>query len=207
MAVRRLITNISSTDLQRCVCTKSIRWLLSRWLYISHDGFVTKIFQVTPLTVWTLERSVTSGKNNNNNQNKNQQKTPRLCYLPIFVAWPWNIIVHRSRAIMFFHPCYIVFSWWRTMCINYHCFALWQRTYIAVKLPNDNDNSEELSPKSWLMVVKICCDLQSIVHGVMGCRIDPLWCTHWAISRSSQCSMTGETKAVVCAILFVGCCI
>ena len=26
--------------------------------------------------------------------------------------------------------------------------------------------------------------------------------THWAISRSSQCSMTGVTKAVVCAILY-----
>ena len=28
-----------------------------------------------------------------------------------------------------------------------------------------------------------------------------------AISRSSQCSTTGVTKAVVCAILSVGCCI
>ena len=27
------------------------------------------------------------------------------------------------------------------------------------------------------------------------------------INRSSQCSMTGVTKAVVCAILSVGCCI
>ena len=31
--------------------------------------------------------------------------------------------------------------------------------------------------------------------------------THWAISRSSQCSTTGVTKAVVCAILSVGWCI
>ena len=30
---------------------------------------------------------------------------------------------------------------------------------------------------------------------------------HWAISRSSQCSTTGVTKAVVCAILSVGWCI
>ena len=30
---------------------------------------------------------------------------------------------------------------------------------------------------------------------------------HWAISRSSQCSMTGVTKAVVCVILSVGWCI
>ena len=32
-------------------------------------------------------------------------------------------------------------------------------------------------------------------------RIDPSWWTHWAISRSSQCSTTGVTKAVVCVIL------
>ena len=31
--------------------------------------------------------------------------------------------------------------------------------------------------------------------------------THWAISRSSQCSTTGVTKAVVCVILSVGWCI
>ena len=34
-----------------------------------------------------------------------------------------------------------------------------------------------------------------------------LYCTHWAISRSSQCSTTGVTKAVVCVILSVGWCI
>ena len=31
--------------------------------------------------------------------------------------------------------------------------------------------------------------------------------SHWAISRSSQCSMTGVPKAVVCVILSVGWCI
>ena len=35
-------------------------------------------------------------------------------------------------------------------------------------------------------------------HGAMGCRIDPSWWIHWAISLSSQCSMTGVTKAMVC---------
>ena len=35
-------------------------------------------------------------------------------------------------------------------------------------------------------------------YGAMGHRIDHSWCTHWAISRSSQCSTTGVTKAVVC---------
>ena len=44
-------------------------------------------------------------------------------------------------------------------------------------------------------------------HGAMGCRIDPSWWTHWAISLSSQCSKTGITKDVVCVILSVGWCI
>ena len=31
--------------------------------------------------------------------------------------------------------------------------------------------------------------------------MEPSWWTHWAISCSSQCSTTGITKAMVCAIL------
>ena len=46
--------------------------------------------------------------------------------------------------------------------------------------------------------------VRAFAHGAMGCRIDPSWGTHWAISRSSQCPMTGVTKAVVYVILFVG---
>ena len=41
-------------------------------------------------------------------------------------------------------------------------------------------------------------------HGVRGCWIDPSWWTHSFISRSSKCSMTSVTKAVVCVILSVG---
>ena len=40
-------------------------------------------------------------------------------------------------------------------------------------------------------------------HDAMGRWINPSWPTHWSIFRSSQCSMTGATKAVVCAILSV----
>ena len=49
--------------------------------------------------------------------------------------------------------------------------------------------------------------VRAFAHGAMDRRIDPSWWTHWAISRSSQCSMTGVTKAVVCAVLSVGWCI
>ena len=38
--------------------------------------------------------------------------------------------------------------------------------------------------------------VKAFAHGAMGRRIDPLWWTHWAISRY-----------VVCAILSVGWCI
>ena len=44
-------------------------------------------------------------------------------------------------------------------------------------------------------------------YGAMGRRIDTSWLTHWTISRSSQCSMTGLTKAMVCTVLSVGWCI
>ena len=46
--------------------------------------------------------------------------------------------------------------------------------------------------------------VRSFAHDAMGRRIDPSWWTHLAISRSNQCSTTGVTKAVVCAILYVG---
>ena len=44
-------------------------------------------------------------------------------------------------------------------------------------------------------------------HGAMDRRIDPSWWTLRAISRSSQCSTTGVTNAVVCAIVSVGRCV
>ena len=40
--------------------------------------------------------------------------------------------------------------------------------------------------------------VRAFTYGAIGRRIDPLRWTHWAISRSSQCSTTGVTKAVVC---------
>ena len=41
-------------------------------------------------------------------------------------------------------------------------------------------------------------------HGAIGRRIDPSWGEPIELlSRSSQCSTTGLTKAVVCAILSV----
>ena len=46
--------------------------------------------------------------------------------------------------------------------------------------------------------------VRAFTHGAMGHRIDPSWWTHRAISRSSHCSTTGVTKAVVCVILSVG---
>ena len=46
--------------------------------------------------------------------------------------------------------------------------------------------------------------VRAFTQGVMGRRIDPSWWTHSAISRSSQCSMTDVTKAVLCIILSPG---
>ena len=47
--------------------------------------------------------------------------------------------------------------------------------------------------------------VRAFAHGAMGRRIDPSWGGPIElISRSSQCSTTGVTKAVVCIILSVG---
>ena len=46
--------------------------------------------------------------------------------------------------------------------------------------------------------------VRAFAHVAMGRRIDPSWLIHWDISRSSQYSTTGVTKAVVCAIMYVG---
>ena len=45
--------------------------------------------------------------------------------------------------------------------------------------------------------------VRTFAHGAMDRRIDPSWWTHIAVSRSSQCSTTGVTKAVACVILSV----
>ena len=53
---------------------------------------------------------------------------------------------------------------------------------------------------SFFYVQSLHCDIRIFAHGAMGCWIDPSWWTHGlsdgAISRSSQCSTTGITKAV-----------
>ena len=48
----------------------------------------------------------------------------------------------------------------------------------------------------------------AFAHGAMGSQIDPSWGEPIEVFyRSSQCSTTGVTKAVVCVILSVGWCI
>ena len=49
--------------------------------------------------------------------------------------------------------------------------------------------------------------VRAISHSAVGRWIDPSWWTQLAISRSSQCTTTDVTKAVVCVILPVGFCI
>ena len=52
--------------------------------------------------------------------------------------------------------------------------------------------------------------VRAFAHGAMGRRIDPSWggpIELFLVPASAQCSTTGVTKAVVCAILSVGWCI
>ena len=53
------------------------------------------------------------------------------------------------------------------------------------------------------MGVRCSSVVRAFAYGAMDCRIDP----SSAISRCSQCSTTGVTKAVVHAILSMGWCI
>ena len=64
-----------------------------------------------------------------------------------------------------------------------------------------------LNQISFLHGARCSSVVRAFAHGAMGRRIDPSWWTHWAISISSQCSMPGVTKAVVCANLSVRLCI
>ena len=48
--------------------------------------------------------------------------------------------------------------------------------------------------------------VRAFAHGAMDRRIDPSWWAHRAIYSTIQYSMTGVTKAVVCAVLSVGWC-
>ena len=45
--------------------------------------------------------------------------------------------------------------------------------------------------------------VRAFAHGAMGSRIYPSWWTHWAISRSSQCSMTGGMCYPVCGMVHI----
>ena len=50
--------------------------------------------------------------------------------------------------------------------------------------------------------------VRAIAHGAMGRRIDPSWGGPIELFLvPAQCSTTGVTKAVVCAIMSVGWCI
>ena len=68
---------------------------------------------------------------------------------------------------------------------------------------DDDDDDDDVNP--FLLIGARCRSVvRAFAHGAMGRPVDPSW---WTIARSSQCSTTGITKAVVCAILSVGWCI
>ena len=49
--------------------------------------------------------------------------------------------------------------------------------------------------------MEYCYMVEHLLMALLGHWIYPSWGTHWAISRSIQCVMTGVTKAMVCVIL------
>ena len=86
---------------------------------------------------------------------------------------------------------------------DYHCYAdSYEHAITVICIPVTfvmcNTESDGIAVDSVVRVYD---------HGAMGCQINPSWWTNWAIFRSSQCSTTGVTKAVVCAILYVLSCL
>ena len=77
-------------------------------------------------------------------------------------------------------------------------------------------------PLVWhpIQLIYFCAEVSSNIHSFVYSKVNTgksvyifcSWCdgssdrwwTHWAISRSSKCSTTGVTMAVICAILSVG---
>ena len=80
------------------------------------------------------------------------------------------------------------------------------RSYIVKLFIGDSNVSTTNEMVKNLSTTDFTCSTGWLT-GLKNSRIDPLWWTHRAISRSSQCSITGVTKAVVCAILYMGWCI
>ena len=59
------------------------------------------------------------------------------------------------------------------------------------------------APCSFTLLGARCSSVvRAFAHGAMGCRIDPSWWTHRAISYSSQCSMTGMCYPV-CGMMHI----
>ena len=109
--------------------------------------------------------------------------------------------------------CLLLFFFLNNVFIYY--FLYWKSSSM-LSTEQKEKNSKMLKIKHQnltffqLMVVDgytgaICSSMaRTFAHGAMGRRIDPSWWTYRAISRSSHCSTTDVTKAVVCVILSVG---
>ena len=77
----------------------------------------------------------------------------------------------------------------------------------AIKFVTGDQSSLKVSSYASQWEVRCSSMVRAFTHGAMGHRIDPSWWTHWAISRSSQCSTTYIIKVMVCANLSVEWCI
>ena len=86
---------------------------------------------------------------------------------------------------------------------SHHERTLLPRSYISLQFITVSVNQINVLCVSvlshvWNMFGATCSSVVRVfAHGR---RINPSWWTHWAISSSSQCSMTGVTKAVICTM-------
>ena len=100
----------------------------------------------------------------------------------------------RTRVRGLCCDCVRVLCFWRSiflctpLCV---CFVFVLLFYCFFVLFNNNNNNNNNNVCVCVCVVCVCVYIYIYIY----------------ISRSSQCSTTGVTKAVVCAILSVGWCI
>ena len=89
--------------------------------------------------------------------------------------------LHLAPVVNDFLVCLLKYVWRRTLHYMFYVFMCSKYYYCIC---------------CWCKLV-----VRTIAHGAMDRRIDLSWWTHWAISRSNQCSNQCITKAVVCIIL------
>ena len=129
-------------------------------------------------------------------------------------AWTWQSQCHTVRTTQQEKKtCYRhLISWTistnkitHTMAFDIPVMEHWLEREIAQWVHHDGSIKQLCVCHCHCLVAEARCSsvVRRFDHGAMGRWIELSSWTHWAISCSNQCSITGVSKAMVCVILFV----